>query len=613
MEALKWLRQAHDLEQRTGDAKTRASTFLNLCAVYSLLGKHVDALQSATQALTLLKSDTTAKQPAPEEDLSHGRGVMEQVHPASMIAIAYHNIAVEQEHLQRFTDAYESYSKALRVAEVQCGPTTPLTCKIRIALANAAGASNAVPHAAGAAKPQSHDGLEQSLSSLSCAAKPVKGETGTSFEADRTVSNHVQSWTVSNHVSTVSNHAKPAGRPCAADDAFDVAGGDGPWRMGGDGHVKGGGDGRATRPASSSVEAAAAGADARSIEPSDAASIIAPLLPARQDARMQQAAQGMPAQQTAAPHDVHPRAHLTPEPPTRLPAWHHVRPCPPRQANGESASECRSAAPSWSDGSGRRGHAAAAEARTAEAQDKRASAGKGGSPGGQARRGSPGEARRAGEGRGAEGTLDKAVKEEARIRCWGRAECAESANEDVRLDEHGADAEGDAGWRLRMAQEEARFGRTGGAVPVPVPDQPHGFRRTGGAARQPPEPSLATAGPPLAAGPGAAARVQRERSSGSASEVSMESRDDPRSSRDCRARRPLSAARLPAEEDGGGSSGSQRGRQSRKTARPRTAGRERMEEGEREELLVLTDPSSDAGDKRTLHCTLYTLHTVSVH
>jgi hypothetical protein len=38
-------------------------------------------------------------------------------------------------------------------------------------------------------------------------------------------------------------------------------------------------------------------------------------------------------------------------------------------------------------------------------------------------------------------------------------------------------------------------------------------------------------------------------------------------------------------------------RHSRKTARPRTAGRERMADQDREELLAMTDPSSsDAGE-----------------
>eukprot|EP00292_Cryptomonas_paramecium_P012181 CAMPEP_0113697834 /NCGR_PEP_ID=MMETSP0038_2-20120614/22359_1 /TAXON_ID=2898 /ORGANISM="Cryptomonas paramecium" /LENGTH=291 /DNA_ID=CAMNT_0000620899 /DNA_START=65 /DNA_END=936 /DNA_ORIENTATION=- /assembly_acc=CAM_ASM_000170 len=47
MEALEWLRRAHEMEQRCGDPRTRASTFLNLTAVYSLLSRHADALESA--------------------------------------------------------------------------------------------------------------------------------------------------------------------------------------------------------------------------------------------------------------------------------------------------------------------------------------------------------------------------------------------------------------------------------------------------------------------------------------------------------------------------------------------------------------------------------------
>ncbi len=69
----------------------------------------------------------------------------------------------------------------------------------------------------------------------------------------------------------------------------------------------------------------------------------------------------------------------------------------------------------------------------------------------------------------------------------------------------------------------------------------------------------------------------------------------------------LLAARLPAndanssmegageERSGGGAVGVKR--HSRKTARPRTAGRERMADQDREELLAMTDPSSsDAGE-----------------
>ena len=140
MEALKWLRQAHDIEQRVGQDSSRSSTFLNLCAVYSLLGKHLEALQCATQALKHLKA---VLQQNPDASLSATVPGMEKVDTASMLAIAYHNIAVEQEYLARFDEAVGSYRKALEVAETQCGSGSQLAAKIRLALAAADNAAQA--------------------------------------------------------------------------------------------------------------------------------------------------------------------------------------------------------------------------------------------------------------------------------------------------------------------------------------------------------------------------------------------------------------------------------------------------------------------------------------
>ncbi len=140
MEALKWLRQAHDIEQRVGQDSSRSSTFLNLCAVYSLLGKHLEALQCATQALKHLKA---VLQRNPQASLSATVPGMEKVDTASMLAIAYHNIAVEQEYLSRFDEAVGSYRKALEVAETQCGSSSQLAGKIRLALAAAHNAAQA--------------------------------------------------------------------------------------------------------------------------------------------------------------------------------------------------------------------------------------------------------------------------------------------------------------------------------------------------------------------------------------------------------------------------------------------------------------------------------------
>ena len=80
--------QAHDIEERIGEVSSRGSTFLNLCAVYSLLGKHLNALNCATEALKYL--DVQSRIPE-----VRGNG-SERTDRASMLAIAYHNIAVEQ-------------------------------------------------------------------------------------------------------------------------------------------------------------------------------------------------------------------------------------------------------------------------------------------------------------------------------------------------------------------------------------------------------------------------------------------------------------------------------------------------------------------------------------
>ncbi|EKX51441.1 hypothetical protein GUITHDRAFT_134373 [Guillardia theta CCMP2712] len=137
MEALKWLRQAHDIEERIGEVSSRGSTFLNLCAVYSLLGKHLNALNCATEALKYL--DVQSRKP---EVKGHGS---ERTDRASMLAIAYHNIAVEQvslflqykEYLNRYEDAIRSYQSALNVLEVQGLDKSSLAGKLRLALTSA--------------------------------------------------------------------------------------------------------------------------------------------------------------------------------------------------------------------------------------------------------------------------------------------------------------------------------------------------------------------------------------------------------------------------------------------------------------------------------------------
>lgn len=446
MEALKWLRQAHDLEQRAGDAKTRASTFLNLCAVYSLLGRHVDALQSATHALKLLK---TAIQSDP--DISPGIGMMEKVDPASMLAIAYHNIAVEQEHLERYTEAYQSYSKALDVAEDKCGSSTPLTSKIRSALANAASAAKISPSA-----------VESSLAVI--RDKSIQQESQNTEQTDKTNDSASTSEFVSGSYFT------------------------------------------------------------------DAASIVAPLVPSRQESHR--------ANSTASEHISH----------------------GPRQMNAGVASiatmdgieVARTSARIVQADHPASGLEAAAEQSATNISSFQHHKLMDGS--GPRSRTSGDEPRGGPEPRSAHATenfLPRSVKEDAKIKCWGKS-------------------------REKLIQSDSAVS-TG---------RDSGPRHSADCAARNSEKLSSEKSRPTA-------HVQRE--SSSTSELSIESRDCSHSSRE-RAKRPLSAARLPLEEDGGGSSSSNHGRHSRKTARPRTAGRERMKERDREELMALTDPSSsDAG------------------
>ena len=66
-----------------------ADTYLNLCAVLSQLGRHKEALENVLFSVTLLQ----------EEILGAGKSPTERL---LVLAIAYHNMAVELEHLERF-------------------------------------------------------------------------------------------------------------------------------------------------------------------------------------------------------------------------------------------------------------------------------------------------------------------------------------------------------------------------------------------------------------------------------------------------------------------------------------------------------------------------------
>merc|ERR1712070_802577 len=118
--ALKCLNKALKIESRLKECKNPADTHLNICACQSQLGRHNEALEHAQAALILLQ----------DELFSSGGGRNEQAPPkerVAVMAIAYHNVAVEQEYLKKYELAIQSYRKALEIAEKHLGPDQGIT------------------------------------------------------------------------------------------------------------------------------------------------------------------------------------------------------------------------------------------------------------------------------------------------------------------------------------------------------------------------------------------------------------------------------------------------------------------------------------------------------
>lgn len=99
--ALKYLKTALVLEQDI------PNTHLNLCAVYSQMGKHEAALGCAMQAVIILQESVLG---ILDDEIK-----VKEVAP--VLVVAYHNMAVELEYLKRNTEALMMYGKAVKFAE----------------------------------------------------------------------------------------------------------------------------------------------------------------------------------------------------------------------------------------------------------------------------------------------------------------------------------------------------------------------------------------------------------------------------------------------------------------------------------------------------------------
>merc|ERR1719321_1933721 len=114
--ALSYLRKALKIEvSLQTDDVTVAGTHLNICAILSKLDKHDKAVQHALCALELISHRVASADHAVTQD------------EYSVLAIAYHNVAVERDFLHQWDQAAEAYQQGFQVAKKCLGEQHPLT------------------------------------------------------------------------------------------------------------------------------------------------------------------------------------------------------------------------------------------------------------------------------------------------------------------------------------------------------------------------------------------------------------------------------------------------------------------------------------------------------
>ncbi|CAM9749663.1 unnamed protein product [Pylaiella littoralis] len=129
--ALQYLHKALKIEAKMGSrVEHPADTHLNTCAVLSQVGRHQGALEHAQSALILLQEELFGGGAA-----MGGDGGREDQPPRAdriaVLAIAYHNMGVEQEFLKKFEHSLQSYRKGVEVAQKYLGGNHAVTVTLR--------------------------------------------------------------------------------------------------------------------------------------------------------------------------------------------------------------------------------------------------------------------------------------------------------------------------------------------------------------------------------------------------------------------------------------------------------------------------------------------------
>ena len=122
--ALQYLFRALEVELQTESAENPAATHLNICATFSQMGRHEEAHEHAEKAIMQLQAEWDSSECPTEQ------------HPTnkSFLAMAYHNLAVEQEYLHYWEEACRSYCHAHRLAQQAWGASSPMTTALHKSL-----------------------------------------------------------------------------------------------------------------------------------------------------------------------------------------------------------------------------------------------------------------------------------------------------------------------------------------------------------------------------------------------------------------------------------------------------------------------------------------------
>lgn len=124
--ALRYLKQAAEIEAKLPRPRHPGDVHVNLCAVYSQVGNHRAAVKAGQTAIDSLTAEMfTGNGPggAVTRDIQADR--------IATLALAYHNLGIEYEFLAKLTQAMASYNRGVELAHTYLGAQHGITITLR--------------------------------------------------------------------------------------------------------------------------------------------------------------------------------------------------------------------------------------------------------------------------------------------------------------------------------------------------------------------------------------------------------------------------------------------------------------------------------------------------